>query len=117
MKKIKSLYILIILLFLTNGVIAQEENIVLKTPTGDIDGTLMLPEIKQNIPVVLIIAGSGPTDRNGNNESMENNAYKYLAEALSKNGIASVRYDKRGIARSQNQDATVLLSLFYHGHA
>ncbi len=89
-------------LFSFSGIIAQEENIILKTTTGDIDGTLMLPEIKQNIPVVLIIAGSGPTDRNGNNDAMENNAYKYLAEALGKNGIASVRYDKRGIGRSQD---------------
>ena len=102
MKNIKALYFLIILFLSFKGIMAQEENIILKTPTGDIDGTLMLPEIKQNIPVVLIIAGSGPTDRNGNNESMENNAYKYLADALSKNGIASVRYDKRGIARSQD---------------
>ena len=85
MKKIKALYFLIILFLSFKGIMAQEENIILKTPTGDIDGTLMLPEIKQNIPVVLIIAGSGPTDRNGNNESMENNAYKYLADALSKN--------------------------------
>lgn len=82
--------------------IAQEENIILKTATGDIDGTLTLPEIKKDIPIVLIIAGSGPTDRNGNNESMENNSLKFLAEELRKNGIASVRFDKRGIAASHD---------------
>ena len=81
---------------------AQEEPIVLKTSTGDIEGTLLLPELKKDIPVVLIIAGSGPTDRNGNNESAENNSLKYLAMELQKNGIASVRYDKRGIAHSRD---------------
>jgi uncharacterized protein len=88
-------------LFLLPEFRAQEESIVLKTPTGDIDGTLMLPEGKKNIPVVLIIAGSGPTDRNGNNETMENNSLKLLAEELKKEGIASLRYDKRGVAKSQ----------------
>ena len=50
--------------------------------------------------VVLIIAGSGPTDRNGNNPMMTNNSLKMLAKELQKNGIASVRYDKRGIGES-----------------
>lgn len=50
---------------------------------------------------VLIIAGSGPTDRNGNNQMMENNHLKKLAVALAENGIISTRYDKRGIAASK----------------
>ena len=85
---------------------AQEESIILKTSTGDIDGTLTLPDTKTNITVVLIIAGSGPTDRNGNQESMENNSLKFIAEELRKNGVASVRYDKRGIAKSEDAMST-----------
>ena len=50
--------------------------------------------------VVLIIAGSGPTDRNGNNSMMKNNSLQQIAHALATAGIASVRYDKRGIAAS-----------------
>lgn len=81
-------------------VFAQEENAVLKTLTGDIEGTLLIPQNKTNIPVVLIVAGSGPTDRNGNQEEMKNNSLKMLAEQFSKMGIASLRYDKRGIGQS-----------------
>jgi len=51
-------------------------------------------------PLVLIIAGSGPTDRNGNNPMMANNSLKMLADELAKNSIASLRYDKRGIGAS-----------------
>ena len=63
-------------------------------------GSLILPKTKSKIPVVLIIAGSGPTDRDGNNVMMKNNSLKMLAEGLGNLGIASVRYDKRGIAES-----------------
>ena len=81
---------------------AGEEAIALSTPTGDIFGKLMLPDGKQPYPVVLIIAGSGPTDMNGNSigARMTNNSLLYLAEELAANGIASVRYDKRGIGTS-----------------
>ncbi len=104
--KIKTTLLLLSLfaVSITAKIKAQEENIVLKTATGDIDGTLALPENKKDIPIVLIIAGSGPTDRNGNSDLIDgdNNSLKYLADALRKNGIASVRYDKRGIARSMD---------------
>jgi hypothetical protein len=78
-----------------------EEPIVLKTPTGEIHGTLLIPEAKTPVQVALIIAGSGPTDRDGNNPMMKNNSLKMLAESLAKNGIASLRYDKRAIAASK----------------
>ncbi|GAA4466664.1 alpha/beta hydrolase [Nibrella saemangeumensis] len=75
-------------------------SITLDTPMGKLAGTLTLPTAAKP-PVVLIIAGSGPTDRNGNNPMMTNNSLKMLAEELAKQGIASLRYDKRGIAESQ----------------
>lgn len=53
------------------------------------------------MPLVLLIAGSGPTDRDGNNTMAgTNNSLKMLSEALVKRGIAVLRYDKRGIAAS-----------------
>ena len=63
------LFSLLLYLGLSN-LMAQEEAVVLQTPTGDIYGTLLTPERNNNLPVVLLIAGSGPTDRNGNNPLM-----------------------------------------------
>ena len=79
-----------------------EKTVVLNTATGDIEGTLMQPELNTTNTVALIIAGSGPTDRDGNNPAMKNNSLLMIAAELSKNGIASLRYDKRGIAKSKN---------------
>ncbi len=74
----------------------------LVTPTGTIEGTIELPARAFPVPVVLIIAGSGPTDRNGNSPALpgSNNSLKYVAAGLAERGIASLRYDKRGIAAS-----------------
>lgn len=79
-----------------------EEAIKLETPTGNLYGTLLLPQSKRKVPIVLIIAGSGPTDRDGNSPLLKgsNNSLKLLAEGLAANGIASLRYDKRGIGES-----------------
>ncbi len=74
--------------------------IILETATGQIKGTLLVPISTKKMPVVLIIAGSGPTDRNGNNPMMTNNSLKMLAEGLFAKGVASVRFDKRGIGES-----------------
>lgn len=68
---------------------------------GILKGSLLAPRSKQKIPVVLIIAGSGPTDRNGNQGNLViPQSYKLLAESLAAQGIASLRYDKRGIGES-----------------
>lgn len=79
----------------------KESPLVLKINVVEIFGTLTTPTTAKKFPVALLIAGSGPTDRNGNNAMMKNNSLKLLAEALAKNGIASVRYDKRGIGESK----------------
>jgi len=78
------------------------EPIILETPTGKLFGALELPKSSAPLPVALIIAGSGQTDRNGNSPAIpgKNNSLKYLAEGLAAQGIASVRYDKRGVAES-----------------
>ncbi len=81
----------------------REEPVTLQTPTGAIEGTLTLPaQGTAPYPVALIIAGSGPTDRDGNNPAgVHTDAYKLLADGLAASGIATVRYDKRGIAASR----------------
>jgi uncharacterized protein len=71
------------------------------TPTGTLYGTQFIPTSTVSGPVALIIAGSGTTDRNGNNPlAGQNNSLKLLAEGLAGHGIASIRYDKRGIGES-----------------
>ena len=82
--------------------LSQEEEITLKTKTGDIKGSLLVPSNSEKVSVVLIISGSGPTDRNGNNPNMTNNSLMMLANELKKNGIASLRFDKRGIGESSS---------------
>lgn len=79
---------------------AADSDISLKTTTGMVYGTLAVPS-KLPAPVVLIIAGSGPTDRNGNSVlGIHPNTYALLAASLLQRGVASVRYDKRGIGAS-----------------
>ena len=89
--------LLIILAFFYFGANYAQEDFTSKdlkiTPL--VEGTLLMPETSEKPPLVIIIAGSGPTDRNGNQNMMKNNSLKFLAEALYENGIASFRYDKR----------------------
>jgi pimeloyl-ACP methyl ester carboxylesterase len=76
--------------------------ISLDTGSGTLYGSLLLPRTEQPPPVVLIIPGSGPTDRNGNSpDGAHTDNLRQLALVLAKNRIASVRYDKRGVAASR----------------
>ena len=90
-----------LIISLTNLYGQAEKTVSLKTATGNIEGSLMVPQSNAQKTVALIIAGSGPTDRDGNGMGMVNNSLKLLAIELKKNGIASLRYDKRGIAMSR----------------
>lgn len=59
-----------------------------------IDGSLIVPNSGSN-QLAIIIGGSGPTDRDGNQNFMKTNNLKKLAQQLAQNGIATFRYDKR----------------------
>lgn len=80
----------------------RSEPATLRVSSGTLHGTLEVPASLPRPPVVLIISGSGPTDRNGNNPLLpgRNDALALLADSLADRGIASLRYDKRGIAVS-----------------
>jgi len=81
--------------------VAEERSVTLKTDTGTLHGTLLMPAVQEPVTAALIIAGSGPTDRNGNQPNLHNNSLKLLAEGLNQRGIASLRFDKRGIAENR----------------
>ena len=86
------------LLFLFSTVIfSQESKFVAQEVSVNthIDGTLLVPNTIENPNLVIIIAGSGPTDRNGNQNFAKNNSLKKLAQGISNSGIATFRYDKR----------------------
>ncbi len=98
MKRI--LLAMIVLFFVA---IADAKEVSLNTSTGVLYGTLESPESSSVRAVILIISGSGPTDRDGNIQGLQgnNNSLKYLAEALASKGVASLRVDKRGVGKSQ----------------
>ena len=76
-----------------------ENNIILETSTNHLSGTLCLPGAAQ-YPIVLMIHGSGPLDRDENLKNMKLNIFNTIAHSLIKAGFASLRYDKRGCGKS-----------------
>lgn len=72
-----------------------------------LEGTLSLPasSTDKKVPVVLLIAGSGPTDRDGNNPlGVSAATYRIIADSLNNRGIGVLRYDKRSIGKSVPAD-------------
>lgn len=95
----KTKFCIAIGLFISTFVIAQEKNYAesaLNIPTNSvtINGTLLTPNSSEKNELVILIPGSGPTDRDGNNVAMKNNSLKFLAEGLASNNITTYRFDK-----------------------
>ena len=79
---------------------AQQREVVVECEWGNISATIDMPG-EGSDTAVLIVAGSGPTDRNGNSGAGLNTySYKMLGETLAESGYAVMRYDKRGIGGS-----------------
>ena len=91
----------ILLSLICFGAFAQEKNYntTLVGIDEEIQGTLLSPKKRNNTPLAILIAGSGPTDRDGNQAHLTNNSLKYLAEGLAEKEITVFRYDKRIIAQ------------------
>lgn len=83
-----------------------EEEITLEAKGVTLSGSLVTPVNDSKRVAILLIAGSGPTDRNGNSPLLPgaNNSLLQLADSLAAHGIASLRYDKRGIGKSRFTD-------------
>ena len=86
-------------------VLAASREIVLTVPGAELHATLQTPDGVVRPPIALIIAGSGPTDRDGNNPlGVSVGSYRKLADALEAAGIATLRPDKRLIGASKAND-------------
>ena len=95
------LFLLICIPFLSFAHGFDELEIGIAAKGVNLSGTLTMPaHANSKIPLVIIIAGSGPTDRNCNGQGFKSDAYKKMATQLALNGIATYRYDKRGIGKS-----------------
>lgn len=90
---------------------ADSTELELQLTGGSLYGTLLNPQGNAEIAAV-IIPGSGPTDRNGNNGfGLKTDCYKLLAEGLALQNIASLRIDKRGVGKSKNTEPEEKLTL------
>jgi len=81
-----------------------EQPLTFQSGALELAGTLTLPDGIEQPPIAIIIAGSGPTDRNGNQGArLRTNTYAQLAWGLAGHGIASLRYDKRVLPTTKGQ--------------
>lgn len=80
----------------------HEQPVEVRTATGTLQGTLRCPDGRGPWPVALLVAGGGNVDRDGNSSmQLEHpNTLALLAEGLAARGVATVRYDKRGVGGS-----------------
>ena len=83
----------------------DEEDITFENKTANIKlaGTLTLPRTKAPFPAVVLITGSGPQDRN--ESLMGHQPFLVLADHLTRQGIAVLRFDDRGVAKSKGNFA------------
>jgi pimeloyl-ACP methyl ester carboxylesterase len=78
----------------------HEREIRLRSGSIELSGTLALPGSGGPFPAVLFLTGSGQVDRNENHKRLPINAFREIAHHLTRNGVASLRYDKRGVGQS-----------------
>jgi alpha-beta hydrolase superfamily lysophospholipase len=92
---------------------AYAESTEVSWPLGEtsVDGTLVRPVGPGPFPAVVMVAGSGPTDRDWNSPLLPgtNGSARLLAEALARAGIASLRYDKRGVGPHARENMQALI--------
>lgn len=110
-------FVIIFTILLSSVTFAQKQKYIsseVNIPTSSvvIKGNLLTPITVKKPNLVIIIPGSGPTDRDGNNAVMKNNGVKYLAKSLSENNIATYRYDKSVLSLTK-KDTTIINNLIF----
>lgn len=90
-----------------------ESKVELRKDGITIAGTLLVPDKSNSVdlsamPLAILLSGSGPTDRDGNQPAMKNDSLSRIADRLSESGIASLRYDKRGSGTTPGGDESKL---------
>lgn len=102
MKKLIIIPLIILATFISTYGIDNFNEVKLKVKGGYIYGNILEPRKNSKDTIVIITAGSGPTDRDGNSPFLEgrNDSLKYLAYRLKDKGIATFRYDQRSSGKS-----------------
>jgi len=108
-------FFLTTLFLLSNSVFAQDLNYTEQDINIDdhFNGTLLLPKT-ETPPLVILIAGSGPLDKDGNTNFLKGNMLKKLAKSLADNNVASFRYDKHSLRQIKkgNYDLNYTFDIF-----
>ncbi|WP_324649920.1 alpha/beta hydrolase family protein [Georgenia sp. H159] len=78
----------------------RESTLTFTSSGHTLQGTLTLPDGDGPFPAALVVPGSGPVDRDSNHKQQRLDVTRQLAETLSRAGLATLRYDKRGVGQS-----------------
>lgn len=93
------LLFLLFLLSLCSTAQVRIEEFDLKLGNGNLTGELSIPYAKKST-LIVFIAGSGPTDRNGNSKATKSDCYRILSDSLLNYSFATLRLDKRSVGKS-----------------
>jgi len=88
----------------------REQDVRFASGELSLAGTLVLPSGEGPFPAALFLHGSGPIDRDGNVPGFPMDAYRQLAYGLAEVGIASLRFDKRGVGESEGSSETASMT-------
>jgi pimeloyl-ACP methyl ester carboxylesterase len=80
------------------AVTSEQVSLTLPDGAGELAGTLATADGADTI--VVLVSGSGPTDRDGNQPTLRNDSLRLVAEGLASLGVSTLRYDKRGAGHS-----------------
>ena len=81
--------------------LVRREEVRFKSGELTLTGTLAVPGVSGAVPAVLMLPGSGQTDRDDNAKALAIDVFPQLSTAIERQGLATFRYDKRGVGASE----------------